>query len=163
MKVSGSPSLSPRNLQEAGNLRRVVLLNSIRKSLSIVVLGRTRDKVNYFAGLYQSGFKRGRSCTDIVWAQHMPFAVVMHGRKMGLPQNENRLVQSLWYHRQKTSTRCPSSSLRPFSTSLLDAMKMIWDSHEWFLANTRLRVRVNSIMSAESETTIGSLSGNSLS
>ncbi|XP_038074897.1 probable E3 ubiquitin ligase complex SCF subunit sconB [Patiria miniata] len=49
------------------NLRPIALLNSIRKILSIITLRRIRDKIDCFTGPYQSGFKRGRSCADIVW------------------------------------------------------------------------------------------------
>ncbi|XP_078682189.1 uncharacterized protein LOC144916740 [Branchiostoma floridae x Branchiostoma belcheri] len=59
------------------NLRPITLLNSIRKILSTVALHRIRDKIDNFTGPYQSGFKRGRSCADIVWAQRMLVSVVM--------------------------------------------------------------------------------------
>ena len=59
------------------NLRPIVLLNSIRKILSIVTLNRIREKIDNFTGPWQSGFKRGRSCADIVWAQRILTSVVM--------------------------------------------------------------------------------------
>ncbi|XP_078682194.1 uncharacterized protein LOC144916745 [Branchiostoma floridae x Branchiostoma belcheri] len=59
------------------NLRPITLLNSIRKILSTVALHRIRDKIDNFTGPYQSGFKRGRCCADIVWAQRMLVSVVM--------------------------------------------------------------------------------------
>jgi hypothetical protein len=38
---------------------------------------RIRDKIDKFTGPYQRGFKRGRSCADIVWAQRILVSVVM--------------------------------------------------------------------------------------
>ena len=59
------------------NLRAIELLNIIRKILSTVVLRRIQHKVNLFTGPCQSGFKQGRSCADIVWAQRILVSVVM--------------------------------------------------------------------------------------
>ncbi|KAL6469074.1 hypothetical protein MHYP_G00225980 [Metynnis hypsauchen] len=74
------------------NLRPIVLLNSIRKILSIIALHRIRDKVDRFTGPNQSGFKRGRSCADIVWAQRMLVSVVMMRKwnlyKMGIDMSK---------------------------------------------------------------------------
>jgi len=42
-----------------------------------MTLRRTRDKIDYFTGPYQSGFKRGRSCAYIVCAQRILISVVM--------------------------------------------------------------------------------------
>ena len=59
------------------SLRPIVLLNSVRKIVSTITLHRIRPKVDTFTGACQSGFKKGRSCADIVWAQRMLISVVM--------------------------------------------------------------------------------------
>ena len=56
---------------------QIKLLNSIRRILSRVTLHCIRDKIDHFTGPYQSGFKCGCSCADIVWAQCMFTSVVM--------------------------------------------------------------------------------------
>ena len=49
------------------NLRPITLLNTIRKTLSTITLNRISDKVNTWLPHTQSGFRRGRSTTDIVF------------------------------------------------------------------------------------------------
>ena len=66
-----------KQLGPLSNLRPIALLNSIRKILSTVVLRPIQHKVNLFTGPCQSGFKQGRSCADIVWAQRILVSVVM--------------------------------------------------------------------------------------
>ena len=135
------------------NLRPIVLLNSIRKILSTVTLHRIRDKIDTFTGPYQSGFKRGRSCADIVWAQRMLVSVVMSKHwdfyKMGIDMS--RAFDTI--KRSKTldvlhMAGCNEDELRLVRT---------------LLAGTKLKVRVKSAYSAEFETTIGSPQGDSLS
>ena len=50
------------------NLRPITLLNTIRKVLSLIVLKRTRKNVNDYLDPSQSGFRNGRSTSDVVWA-----------------------------------------------------------------------------------------------
>lgn len=70
------------------NLRPIVLLNCIRKVISLISLHRIQRKVDFFTGVTQGGFKRGRSCADIVWAQRMLISVVQYRHwqfhKMGI-------------------------------------------------------------------------------
>ncbi|OQR83398.1 hypothetical protein ACHHYP_14761, partial [Achlya hypogyna] len=47
--------------------RPIVLLNCIRKAVSILVLNRIQAKLDNAIGQYQSGFRRGRSTADAVW------------------------------------------------------------------------------------------------
>ena len=135
------------------NLRPIVLLNSIRKILSNVTLYRIRDKIDRFTGAYQSGFKRGRSCADIVWAQRMLVSVVMSKHwdfhKMGIDMS------------------------RAFDTikrlKILDVLKLAGCNEDdlrlvrLLLADTKLTVRVKSVHSAVFETSIGSPQGDGLS
>ena len=135
------------------NLRPIVLLNSIRKILSTVTLHRIRDKIDKFTGPFQSGFKRGRSCADIVWAQRMLVSVVMTRHwdfhKMGIDMSKafdtikrSKILDAL------SEAGCNEDDLR--------LVRIL-------LAGTKLKVRVNSTYSAEFETTIGSPQGDSLS
>ncbi len=49
------------------NLRPITLLNTVRKVLSLIVLKRAKSAVNEYLDLSQSGFREGRSTSDIVW------------------------------------------------------------------------------------------------
>ena len=49
------------------SLRPIVLLNTLRKALSLIVLSRISDKVDEFLYPGQSGFRRGRSTADVLF------------------------------------------------------------------------------------------------
>ena len=135
------------------SLRPIVLLNSVRKIVSIVTLQRIRPKVDAYTGASQSGFKQGRSCADIIWAQRMLISVVLTRHwdfhKMGIDMsrafdtiNREKILDVL------KSAGCDSDDLRLVRT---------------LLTGTKLTVRVKSSWSAWFETTIGSPQGDSLS
>jgi len=135
------------------NLRPIVLLNSIRKILSTITLHRIRDKIDHFTGPYQSGFKRGRSCADIVWAQRMLVSVVMSKHwdfhKMGIDMSRafDTIKRSKILHVLQEAG-CVNDDLR--------LVRLL-------LADTKLRVRIKTVHSAEFETSLGSPQGDSLS
>ncbi|GFR77850.1 reverse transcriptase (RNA-dependent DNA polymerase) [Elysia marginata] len=52
------------------NLRPITLLNTLRKVLSLIVLNRTKHDINEYLSPSQSGFREGRSTSDIVWWSH---------------------------------------------------------------------------------------------
>ena len=49
------------------NLRQIMLLNSLRKALSIVTLNWIRPKVEEYLSKNQSGFRPERSTADVMW------------------------------------------------------------------------------------------------
>lgn len=51
----------------AQNLRPITLLNTLRKTLSTITLNRIRPKVENYLSHSQSGFRRDRSTSDVVW------------------------------------------------------------------------------------------------
>ena len=51
------------------SLRPIILQNTIRKALSLVVLKRITPAVETHLGPAQSGFRRGRSTADVIWTQ----------------------------------------------------------------------------------------------
>jgi len=51
------------------SLRPIVLLNTIRKTMSLVVLKRITNDVARHLGPIQSGFRPGRSTADVIWTQ----------------------------------------------------------------------------------------------
>ena len=52
----------------AANLRPVMLLQVVRKCLSLVTLKRCKEALGSFVPMSQSGFQAGRSTADVVWA-----------------------------------------------------------------------------------------------
>ena len=54
-----------------GNLRTIVLLNGIRNILSLILLERFRDHTDSFIPASQAGFRKGRGCTDIIFAKRI--------------------------------------------------------------------------------------------
>ena len=50
------------------NLRPVILLESIRKILSKILLNRTEEKISKYLANSQSAYQKKRSTTDVVWA-----------------------------------------------------------------------------------------------
>ena len=49
------------------NLRPVTLLNTVRKTLSLITLDRIKEKVDTYLSANQSGFRPFRSTADVVW------------------------------------------------------------------------------------------------
>lgn len=67
----GTPSSLPKPNKPQGlcsSLRPIVLLNSIRKAISLVVLARISSAVDNYLSPHQSGFRKHRSTADAVWA-----------------------------------------------------------------------------------------------
>ncbi|XP_071943833.1 uncharacterized protein [Antedon mediterranea] len=69
-RATGTLIALPKPGKEKGptkNLRPVILLNTIRKCLSLITLDRITSKVDAFLPQSQSGFRKGRSTSDIVF------------------------------------------------------------------------------------------------
>ncbi len=117
--------------------------------MSTITLHRIRDKIDHFTGPYQSGFKRGRSCADIVWAQRMLVSVVMTKHwdfhKMGIDMSRafDTIKRSKILHVLQEAG-CVKDDLR--------LVRLL-------LADTKLRVRIKTVHSAEFETSLGSPQG----
>lgn len=59
------------------NLRPITLLNVSRKVLSLTLLHRIQSKLEPVIPNYQSGFRPGRSTTDIIWAKRWLISMVV--------------------------------------------------------------------------------------
>ena len=59
------------------SLRPLTLLNGSRKILTLVTLRRIEQKIDDYTMAWQCGYKHGRSCADLVWAQRMMISVVL--------------------------------------------------------------------------------------
>ena len=60
------------------NLRPIVLLNTLRKVISLVVLKRITPRVSHYLGSTSSGFRPGRGTADVVWTQRWISAKATH-------------------------------------------------------------------------------------
>ena len=134
------------------SIRPIVLLSTIRKALSLIVLTRIIDKVNNYIGISQSGFRPKRSTADVVWCDRWLAAI---GQRYEwschlLGIDMSRAFDTI--NRQK----------------LLTVVKNIVDSDEermiqLLLANTTLAVRIGEQTGKPFETNIGTPQGDSLS
>ena len=66
---------------QLSSLRSIVLLKTIRKTLSLIVLIRIRPAVEQFLPASQSGFRQNRSTADAVLTHKWMIARVMKARK----------------------------------------------------------------------------------
>ena len=99
-------------------------------------------------GLWQAGYKEGRSCADVVWAQRMLTSVVMRKhwtfQKMGIDMS-----------------RAFDTVKRDVIVTLLkdagctDDIRLV----QYLLNNTRLNVKINNSLSEEFETFLEAFQG----
>jgi len=135
------------------SLRPLMLLNGSRKIMSLIVLSRISEKIDQYTGPWQAAYKNGRSCADLVWAQRMLISVVQtkdwEYSKMGIDMSAAF----------DTIKRKTVLKLLVDAGCTDDEVRLV----RYMLANTKLRVRVNSDMSVEFESSIGAFQGDSLS
>ena len=135
------------------SLRPLTLLNGSRKILTLVTLKRIEQKLDDYTMAWQGGYKHGRSCADIVWAQRMLISVVSRKRwsyhKMGLDMSRA-------FDTVKRDTII--NLLRDAGCSN-DDIKLV----QYLLSNTQLKVRVNCSLSEMFESLLGAFQGDSLS
>ena len=78
-----------------GHLRPIVLLTSLRKTLSIIKLGRISSKVSEYLSPTQSGFSAGRSTATLVWSHGWFAATCQHYRRGNGPFLESTCPKHL--------------------------------------------------------------------
>ena len=102
---------------------------------------------------WQSAYKCGRSCADIVWAQRMLISVVMRKEwtfnKMGIGMSRAF----------DTVKRDTILSVLEDAGCSEDDMRLV----QYLLSNTNLCVRVGASLSEEFESLLGAFQGDSLS
>jgi hypothetical protein len=134
------------------SLRPIVLLTTLRKTLSLIVLERIRPAVEKFLPKSQSGFRQFRSTADVVWCHKWLIARVMKAR------------EEIWILGIDMS--------RAFDTidrlKLLDELRSIVDLDSWrmiaaLLNHTTLQAKIKTALSNPIETNIGAPQGDSLS
>jgi len=134
------------------SLRPIILLSTLRKSLSLITLRRIMPKVDIYLADTHSGFRPGRSTADAVWA-HRWFAAKCQRYKWEL--NVYGIDMS-----------------RAFDTIrrdlLMDVLAGIVEEDELrmirlLLSGTHLSVRIGGATSQPFDTTVGTPQGDSLS
>ena len=135
------------------NLRPLTLSNAARKILSMATLKRIEEKVNAFTGPWQCAYKRARSCADIVWCQRVLLSVVQRKK---------------WeYHRMGIDMSSAFDTIK--RTTILELLKLCGCTEDelrivrLLLSNTKLRVKVNGVLSAEFLSLLGAFQGDCLS
>ena len=153
----GSGSLIPlqkpnKPLGPPSNLRPIVLLNTLRKTLSLLTLARVRPKVDQYLAQTHSGFRPGRSTADVVWA---------HRWLVAKTQRYHSTVHLLGIDLWKAFDTIKRDTLLTVLEAFLsdDDVRLI----RVLISNTRLRVQLGRCQSESFATTKGTPQGDCLS
>ena len=153
----GSGSLIPlqkpnKPLGPPSNLRPIVRLSTLRKTLSLLTLARVRLKVDQYLAQTHSGFRPGRSTADVVWA---------HRRLVAKTQRYHSTVHLLGIDLSKAFDTIKRDTLLTVLEAFLsdDDVRLI----RVLISSTRLRVRLGRCQSESFATTKGTPEGDCLS
>ena len=147
LQKPGKPKGPPRNL------RPITLLNTLRKSLSTIVLERIRPQIEKYLSQSQSGFRPNRSTADVSWT-HKWLAAKTLQEKIQIKITGIDMSAAFDTIERKT---------------LLDILKTIIEEDElrivrFLLSNTSLNVKiVGATEEKEFTSNIGTPQGDSLS
>ena len=135
------------------NIRPLTLSNTTRKLLSVITLKRIQTKIDSYTGASQSGYKRGRSCGDIVWSQRMLNSVLMRKKweyyKMGLDMSSAF----------DTINRQTILNVLGDAGCTEDELRLV----RLLLSETKLKININGTISVEFVSTVGAFQGDALS
>ena len=134
------------------HLRPVVLLNATCKCLSLVVLARIAPNVDAFLSPNQSGFRKGRSTSDVVWCKRWLAAKA---------QRFNWQCHILGLDMYRAFDTISREKLLQVMSTIVhrDELRMI----QMLMHNTTLAVKVGTQLAPGFKTTIGCPQGDSLS
>ena len=117
----------------------------------MITLKRIQQKLDNYTGSTQSGYKKGRSCGDIVWSQRMRISTVLR--------------KNWSYHRMSIDMTSAFDTIETILSVLSDAqctddeIRMVC----LLLSNTKLKINVNGTLSTEFQSTSGAFQGDALS
>ena len=136
------------------SLRPVILLNVVRKILSLITLRRIRSKLEPELPAYQSGFRPGRSTADVVWMKRW---LVSLTRVYEVEINDLGIDLS----------RAFDTVIRSKLIDLVDKNPILNDDDKrlirYLLADNHFRVRCSSAVSPPFTTNMGTPQGDGLS
>jgi hypothetical protein len=138
---------------ELKSIRPLTLLNGARKILSLITLKRIEKYIDDYTGPWQAAYKRGRSCSDLVWAQRMLIAVVT---KREFEYSKVNIDMSSAFN---TIHRSTTIELLEEAGCPRDGIRLV----QYLLSNTKLKVCVNKSCSAMFVFNNGACQGDSLS
>ncbi|KAK2189616.1 hypothetical protein NP493_101g06026 [Ridgeia piscesae] len=126
------------------SLRSIVLLTTLRNTLSLITLQRISDKVDDFLSPPQSGFRRGRSTADVIWG---------HRWLVAKCQRYKYVIEILGIDMSRASDTICREKLLSILHSFLDTDNA--QIIRLLLSETNLTVRVDDALSAPFNTTVG--------
>jgi len=146
------PLNKPGKPKKAANTRPITLLNSIRKTLSLVLLERIYPAIDNFVSQGQSGFRRKRSTTDVLWSYRwlaaitQKYKVEAHVLGIDLSKafdciNRTKLLEAI-------TPLISNSDLRILT---------------YLMSHTSLQARIQGHLGEKFDTTIGTPQGDALS
>ena len=135
------------------NLRPIILLNGMRKVLSLITLKRIENNVNQYVGPYQHGYEEGQGCEDVVWSQKILTSIVL---RKGWSFSKIGIDMSRAFD---TIKRGVILYLLADAGCSEDDIALV----RYLLSSTKLEIKVNKTKSKEFKTSLGSGQGDSLS
>ena len=134
------------------SIRPLTLLNGARKVMSLIALNRINSHVDMYTGPWQAAYRRGRSCSDLVWSQRMLTSVVT---KREFEYSKVNIDMTAAFNTIKRQTII---NLLIDAGCSRDDIRLV----QYLLSNTKLRVTVNKSQSGEFVINIGAYQGDSL-
>ena len=136
------------------NFHPIVLLNGVRKILSLILLERFRPHAESYIPASQAGFRKGRSCTDIIFAKRLLCSTaIMYDVD----------VHFLCLDLSKAFDTPTRDLILEFIQSASDNNEDIMQIATTPLSNTSLSVRVKDLMGRPFKSTEGVPQGDSFS
>ena len=119
----------------------------------MITLRRIREKVDAYTGSCQSGYKMGRSCSDIVFSQRMLLAVVMRKEFEYFKLDIDMSSAFDTINRQMVLNVLADAGCTD------DELRLV----RMLISNTKIKVNVNGTISLEFESILGAFQGDCLS
>eukprot|EP01034_Spumella_vulgaris_P022573 gene22573-28706_t len=148
------PLNKPGKTPVVTNTRPITLLNTKRKVLSNILLDREYHSISQFVSLEQSGFRRGRSTSDIIWTYRWLIATVQR-------YDEKFHIMGI------DMSKAFDCLDRKFILHTVNDFKLFSESSfrilVYLMSHTSLKARINKTYGNKFSTTIGTPQGDSLS
>lgn len=148
------PLNKPGKTQLANNTRPITLLNMTRKVISNTFLERVYNKVDGYLCLGQSGFRKNRSTTDVIWTYRWLKAI---------GQRYDEVIKIVGIDLSKAFDCINREKLMKVFEQKELCSKSDLRILNYLLSNTKLTTRINGTYGEWFDTTIGTPQGDALS